>query len=737
MSLKKFCKLAIFLFLPITSFAESPVGTHGALFVSDGKILGSKDSLPTQVAGMCLFWSLWEGEKYYTKDVVNWLVKDWNITVIRASLGIGQAGSYDTDPNAAANQYDKIKTIVDAAIANGIYVIVDYHAHDANKSVDKAKKFFGDMSKEYAKSPNIIWEIWNEPDDKNGSGFTSENAGDKNPALKWDTWEDVKKYAAEVIPEIRKNSDNLIVVGTPSWSQDVEVAAADPIAGPNIAYTLHFYAAQKSHQDSLRTKAQKAVDLGAALFITEFGTTIADGGSDGVVDSLQTKIWLDWADSNGISWANWSIVDKGEASGALKSGASTSGGWTDANLSVSGKLIRGRLKSRRVYDYSEIIPVDGKSLPGLIEAESFKSKSDGLKSENTSDAGGGQSLGYTSNGAWAEYLVTVRNAGDYTARLRVATDQGSGGTITIKIGDKKVAAWTVSSTGGWSSWKTTDNCAAFKLSTGETKLRIEWSGTASSLVNLNWIVFTYNQDSDTSDTTPSDTTTPPDSTISDGKSLPGRIEAESLKSKSTSLTVENTSDTGGGQSLGYTTDGAWAEYPITVRKSGEYSARLRVASDQGFGGTVIVKIGDKKVASWTIGSTGGWSSWKTTDSCDTFTLSEGESELRVEWSGTASSLVNLNWMEFTYCPTSEKIHLVNSMNQKSVQHVSIKNGILTLIPSEKLSRVTLLMPNGRILYNKNVNSKQIQIPLKNGLHILKVQSENGSVVTIPVMGMGN
>jgi endoglucanase len=482
------------LLISLPSFALSPVGTHGRLKVAEGKIVGSKDDQTVQFAGMSLFWSLWDGEKYYNRQVVRWLVENWNITVIRACLGIGQAGSYDTDPNNAEAQYNKIKTVVDAAIANGIYVIVDYHAHDANLSVDKAKKFFADISKEYAGVPNIIWEIWNEPDNKNGSGMVFPNPDTTTAANQWDNWRDIKKYASEVIPVIRANSDNIIVVGTPSWSQLVDTAAADPLSYPDIAYALHFYAAQKSHQDPLREKARTALNLGAALFITEFGTTIADGGSDGAIDSVQTRIWLDWADSNAISWVNWSIVDKGEASAALKSGASDTGGWTDDKLTVSGTLIRTRLKSRPAYDFSEIIPDDGKSLPGLIEAESFVAKSNNLKSDATSDAGGGQSLGYTTNGAWADYQVLVRKAGEYKAKLRVSTAES--GTITLKTGDKKLASWAVSNTGGWSTWKTTDNSGAFELSKGETVLRIEWSGTASSLVNLNWMDFTYHPESD-------------------------------------------------------------------------------------------------------------------------------------------------------------------------------------------------------------------------------------------------
>lgn len=458
-------------------FALSPVATHGTLKAYQGKIIGAKDNEPVQLAGMSLFWSLWEGEKFYNKKIVNWLVHDWNITVIRAAMGVGVLGGYDSeDVNTSSAHVNRVKTIVDAAIANGIYVIVDYHAHNANTNISKAKTFFSEMAQEYGSYPNVIWEIWNEPDMENGTGPDG-----------MDSWGDIRNYASEVIPVIRQHSDNLIVVGTPSWSQAVDSAALNPIKDSNVAYALHFYAG--THKDSLREIAQGALDLGAPLFITEFGMSIADGGSDGLIDSIETKTWLDWADSNKISWVNWSIVDKGESSAALIPGASTEGDWAEEVISESGKWIRNRLCARLVYEYTDIIPVDGKSLPGIIEAESLTAKSEELKLEQTSDVGAGENLSYTTNGSWAEYTVNVRIAGEYTARLRVAADESFGGTISLKFNDAKVASWDIGSTGGWQSWVTSDSCQKIFLPKGEAKLRIEWSGTASSLINLNWIDF--------------------------------------------------------------------------------------------------------------------------------------------------------------------------------------------------------------------------------------------------------
>jgi endoglucanase len=472
------CTLMICLLFSASSlFSASPVDTHGALKVSGNQIVGSKDNQPVQVAGMSLYWSVWGGERYYNADLVNWLVDDWNITLIRCAMAVeprstnGQQG-YLADPEG---QKSLLKKVIDAAIARGIYVIVDWHDHNANANVNQAKTFFAEMAQTYSSTPNIIWEIWNEPDNTGGSG-------DKGA----DTWNDIKSYANQVIPVIREHSSNLIIVGTPFWAQNVDEAADDPLSGTNIAYTLHFYAG--SHGEKLRAKADAALGKGAALFITEFGLSIADGGNtDKTVYTNEGKAWLDWADQKGISWANWSIMDKDESSAALVPGAPAAGNWNSGNISQSGQWIRERLKSRKVYDFDPI-PEDTLKLPGRVEAEKFSSKSEGLQTETTSDAGGGENLGYTTPGSWAEYEIFVSRGGTYTASLRVATES-EGGTVTLKINGASVGSWNVGNTGGWQEWTTTSVSSEFSLQSGPAALRVEWSGSGSSLVNLNWIEF--------------------------------------------------------------------------------------------------------------------------------------------------------------------------------------------------------------------------------------------------------
>jgi endoglucanase len=305
------------LFFAAPLLAETPVERHGSISVQGNRIV-DKTGQPVMLRGMSLFWSQWMG-KYYTPEVVRWLRDDWNVNVIRAAVAVHQGG-YMANPNA---EMRKLEAVLDAAIANGIYVIVDWHAHEAEPKA--AADFFGKVAKKYGRYPNIIYETYNEPLPKHG-------------------WADVlKPYHRQVISSIRTHDpDNLVVVGTRSWSQDVDEAAADSLNLPNVAYVLHFYAG--THKQPLRDKAQKALDRGAALFVTEYGTTEATG--NGPVDAEETRRWWNFMENNKISYLAWSIADKRESSAALLPGASTKGRWKDDQISQSGKLIREQIRSK-------------------------------------------------------------------------------------------------------------------------------------------------------------------------------------------------------------------------------------------------------------------------------------------------------------------------------------------------------------------------------------------------------
>ncbi|WP_211240573.1 glycoside hydrolase family 5 protein [Adhaeribacter aquaticus] len=303
---------------PNPSIANA-VEAYGALKVNGNKIVG-KDNTPVQLRGMSFFWSQWIG-KYYTAETVEWLKKDWRCTLVRASMAVDDGEGYLRKPEV---EKQKVITVVDAAIANGLYVIIDWHSHHAEDYREEAKTFFAEMAKKYGDKPNVIYEIYNEPLNVSWSGV-------------------IKPYAEAVIAAIRQHDpDNIVVVGTRNWSQEVAEAANNPIAGVNIAYTLHYYAA--THKQGLRDKATQALNRGVALMVTEYGTAEASG--DGNLDVTETKTWWKFLDDNKISWANWSLADKVEATAALRPNASPTGGWTDAQITPSGLLVREELRAK-------------------------------------------------------------------------------------------------------------------------------------------------------------------------------------------------------------------------------------------------------------------------------------------------------------------------------------------------------------------------------------------------------
>ncbi|MDQ1089897.1 glycoside hydrolase family 5 protein [Siphonobacter sp. SORGH_AS_1065] len=302
-------------------YAQSPVKKNGALRVEGNQVVNHQ-GVPPQLRGISLSWSVWGGRKYYNAEVVDWLCRDFNINLLRASMAVQPDSGYLKDP---VNQKSLITGVVDRAIKRGIYVLIDWHDHNAEQHLKESKEFFKTMAQRYAGTPNVIYEIWNEPERQD--------------------WPTIKAYSEEIIREIRaQDSENLIIVGSPHWDQDVDVAAQDPIKGyKNIAYSFHFYASESSHDQRLQKKAELAQEKGLALMVTEWGVGEASG--DGKFDRQRTQNWMDWMEKNKLSWVNWNITDKRETTAVLNPGASASGGWKEQDLTPAGQYIRAVLRS--------------------------------------------------------------------------------------------------------------------------------------------------------------------------------------------------------------------------------------------------------------------------------------------------------------------------------------------------------------------------------------------------------
>ncbi|GAA4779137.1 hypothetical protein GCM10023231_02280 [Olivibacter ginsenosidimutans] len=305
--------------LYVTAAAQTAIQQHGKLSIRQGKLIDQQEKI-VQLRGISLSWSIWEGKKYYTPEVVDWLVDDFKVNLIRVAMAIEPDSGYLQLPE---EQFNLITKVVDRAIERGIYVLIDWHDHHANQHIEQAKKFFTKIAQRYQGNPQLIYEIWNEPEKT--------------------TWQVVKHYAIALIPTIRKYAqDNIIVVGSPHWDQDVDRVAHDPITNMNnIAYSFHFYASDPNHQERLRHQAAQALTMQLPLLVTEWGVGEANG--DGRFDRKKTDIWLHWMEENQLSWTNWNLTDKNETTALLKPKASVRGHWKKNELTPAGRYIRAQL----------------------------------------------------------------------------------------------------------------------------------------------------------------------------------------------------------------------------------------------------------------------------------------------------------------------------------------------------------------------------------------------------------
>lgn len=272
-----------------------------------------------QLKGMSSHGIGWYGD-YINKDSMKYVRDEMGGNIIRLAMYTEEGNSYTSSPNTNKT---KIYEGIDTAIELGMYIIVDWHIlkdNDPNKHKEEAKEFFKEVTEKYKDCPNIIYEICNEP---NGNNVTWSNS--------------IKPYAEEVIPVIRENSPNsIIIVGTANWCQDILDPANDPLEFENILYACHFYSG--THTEWLRERVDQALAKGLPIIISEWGTSAADG--NGGIFPEETLKWIEFLQERNISWLNWSLCNKGESSAALKPSATFDGNWSDDDLSESGKIVK-------------------------------------------------------------------------------------------------------------------------------------------------------------------------------------------------------------------------------------------------------------------------------------------------------------------------------------------------------------------------------------------------------------
>jgi endoglucanase len=302
---------------------------------------------PVQLRGMSTHGLHWF-PAIINNNAFSALAGDWESNVIRLAMYIGEDG-YATNPGVKQRVIDGIEFAID----NDMYVIVDWHVHqpgDPNASVySGAMDFFADISARYPNDPHLIYELANEPN-PGAPGVTNDEAG----------WLKVKSYAEPIIEMLRDNGNsNIVIVGSPNWSQRPDLAADNPIDDDNTLYSVHFYsgthmpAEDSADRNNVMSNARYALENGAAVFASEWGTSEASGNNGPYLNEADE--WIEFMNANNIGWCNWSLTNKNETSAAFtpfEMGKTVATDldpgpdkvWAPKELSVSGEYVRARIK---------------------------------------------------------------------------------------------------------------------------------------------------------------------------------------------------------------------------------------------------------------------------------------------------------------------------------------------------------------------------------------------------------
>lgn len=310
--------------------ATTPISRHGQLQVV-GTDLCDTQGNPVQLCGMSTHGLQWYGwGDCLTEDSLTTLANDWQSDLCRIAMYV-QEGGYEADPEGFTAEVNRT---VDAVTELGLYALIDFHTLDPGnpmENIEHAKRFFDDVAAAHVDKENILFEICNEPNNV--------------------AWSEIKTYAEEVIPIIRKHdSASPIVVGTRGWSSlgfaDIgsdgpQEIIENPVHGEHLLYAYHFYAA--SHGPWEREQLASAAEE-LPIFVTECGSMEYTGDGPNDFDSMEA--FLDVMEQNSISWAFWNYSDDTRTSGVWKSGASDRGSWTTDTLTETGDWVRAELRDR-------------------------------------------------------------------------------------------------------------------------------------------------------------------------------------------------------------------------------------------------------------------------------------------------------------------------------------------------------------------------------------------------------
>ena len=332
--------LILTLILTLASCAEEEPPAEAvvpALKVS-GANLTDGNGNPVSLRGMSSHGLGWY-PRYINASALQTL-KEYGANVIRLALYSETKAGYLEEPYSL----DMLYIGVENAIAEDMYVIVDWHIlRDGNPlaHAEDAEEFFSEVSRRYADVPNVLYEICNEP-----NGETD--------------WDDVTEYANRIIPAIRENSpDAVILVGTPKYSTQIQEAMKAPLPFDNLMYSCHKYVdVSPGGKKPSVYWLEKAIEYRFPVFVTEWGITYGKDFPDnpddkatleeqyGNLDMERARSFVDFLNENGISWCGWALSNSVEIHAAIRWDCDKLHGWTMEDLTPGGELMFSAIKGR-------------------------------------------------------------------------------------------------------------------------------------------------------------------------------------------------------------------------------------------------------------------------------------------------------------------------------------------------------------------------------------------------------
>lgn len=213
----------------------------------------------------------------------------WYARVVRFPVypnAIDETPGWLANPDAYFNNH--LDPAIQNCVARQIYCIIDWHyISDYNTSAidTSTRAFWSYVAPKYANTPNVIFELFNEP---------------MNPD-NWSTWKATAQPWVDLIRSYAPN--NLILIGGPRWSQNLSSAASSPFTGSNLVYVAHIYPEHggQSNWDSWFGNAANSVPF----FVTEWGWQ--QGGNTPTSGTLSGYgvPFSNYLESKGLSWTAW------------------------------------------------------------------------------------------------------------------------------------------------------------------------------------------------------------------------------------------------------------------------------------------------------------------------------------------------------------------------------------------------------------------------------------------------